>query len=128
MDQRLVAALQTVGSTNRQEAATALVSALRAVGVGRHTVRAARNRFDNILSQAGHGTPQLIGHKSKDMIVVMSLYDLVEMFQAAAEKQSFGEALDAAGFQAVTGKEISVREGLPAEQLVWSRFKRPGGE
>lgn len=125
MDQRLVTAIHAVSSMDRQEAATALVAALRAAGVGRHAVRTARERFDTIRNQARNGTPQLIGHKAKDMTVVMSLYDLIEMTQAAAKKQSFGDALDAAGFRPVP---ISVREGFPAEPLVRSRFKRRGSE
>jgi selenocysteine lyase/cysteine desulfurase len=128
MDQRLVTALKTIGSMNRQEAATALISALRSVGVGRHTVQAARDRFDNILSQARSGTPQLIGASPKSMIVVMSHTDLVDMVQAAAEKQSFGDALDEADFQPVTNKKFVVREGFPPEPLLWTRFKRPDRE
>lgn len=123
MDPRLVTAIHAVSSMDRKEAATALVS-FRSVGVGRHAVRIARDRFDDILSQARKGTAQLIGHKSKDMTVVMSLAELVEMIQAAREKQSFGEALDAAGFNPVSTKEISVREGFPAEPLV--RWKNKG--
>jgi hypothetical protein len=62
------------------------------------------------------------------MTVVMSLAELVTIIQAAAEKQSFGEALDAAGFRPVSTKEISIREGFPAEPLVWRRSKRPDSE
>lgn len=58
------------------------------------------------------------------MTVVMSLADLIEMIQAAGEKQSFGEALDAAGFHPVSTKEISARDGFPAEPLV--RWKNKG--
>jgi hypothetical protein len=128
MDQRLVKALQTVGSLNKQEAATALASAFRAVGVGRHAIRAARDRFNNIRAQARNGTPQLIGHKRKDMIVVMSLFDLVDIVQASAKRPSFGEALDAAGFRPVSGKKIEVREGFPAVPLVHRRFKASDSE
>lgn len=128
MDQRLATALQTVGSMSGQDAATALVSAFRSIGVARHTIRTARDRFDTILSQARKGTPQLVGQKSKDMTVVMSLADLVTMIQAAAEKQSFGESLDATGFKPVSARGISVREGFPPEPLVWTRPKRPDSE
>lgn len=117
-------ALHAGSSMNRKEAAAALVSAFRSVGVGRHTVRTARDRFDTIRSRARNGSPQVIGHKSKDMTVVMSLAELFEIIQAAREKQSFGEALDAAGFNPVSTKEISVREGFPAEPLV--RWKNKG--
>ena len=128
MDQRLVKALQTVGSMNRQEGATVLAAAFRAVGVGRHAIRAARDRFNYISTQARNGTPQLIGHKRKGMIVVMSLCDLVEIVQVSAERQSFGEALDAAGFRPVSGKKVVVREGFLADPLVSRRFKRPDNE
>lgn len=128
MDQRLVTALQTVGRMNKQEAAAVLASAFRAVGVGRHTVRTARNRFNNILAQARNGTPQLIGARPKSMMVVMSLGDLVDMVQVAATRQSFGEALDAEGFRPASVKKIVVREGFPAEPLISRRFKRPDNE
>lgn len=124
MDQRLMTALQTVGSMNKQEAAIALVLAFRAVGVGRHIARATRDRFNNILSQARNGTPQVIGLRPKEMTVVMSLSDLVEIVQVAAKGLSFGEALDAAGLQPLSGKKITVREGFPPEPLV--RWKNKG--
>src|SRR5690606_23911567 len=85
MDQRLVTALQSVGSMNRHAAATTLVSAFRAVGVGRHTVRVARDRFNAIVAQARNGTPRLIGAKPKTMTVGMSLTDLVEIVRVAAK-------------------------------------------
>jgi len=122
MDQRLVTALQSVGSMNKQEAAIALVLAFRAVGIGLHSVRNARNRFNDIFAQARNGTPQLIGHKRKDITVVMSLSDLVDIVRVAAAGQAFGEALDAAGFQPASGKKIEIREGFPPEPLV--RWKR----
>lgn len=128
MDQRLRTTLQAVGSMNKQEAATALVSAVRAVGVWHHALRTARDRFNAILTQARKGTPQLIGLKSESMTVGMSLSDLVDMVQAAAQKQSFGDALDAAGFKPISGKTIAVREGFPAEPLVWRRFKGSASE
>lgn len=128
MDQRLVTALQSVGSMNRHAAATTLVSAFRAVGVGRHTVRTARDRFNAIVAQARNGTPQLIGAKPKTMTVVMSLTDLVEIVRVAAKRQPFGEALDAAGFRPAAGKKMAVRPGFPQEPLVWRRFKKPGNE
>lgn len=118
MDRRLVTALQSVGSMNRQEAKAALVSAFTAVGAGRHPVRAARGRFSAIVAQARKGTPQLIGHKRKDMIIVMSLSDLVDIVQLSAKWQSYGEALDAAGFRPMSGKKITVRQGFPQEPLV----------
>lgn len=124
MDERLVTAVQTLGNMDEQEAAIALVSAFRAIGVGLHSVRSARDRFDNILSQARDSTPQLVGQKTNSMIVVMSLSDLVDIVQVAAKRRSFGEALDAAGFRPACGKKISVREGFPPEPLV--RWKDKG--
>ena len=125
MDQRLVTALQSFGRLSRQDAAAALVSALTAAGAGRRTVRAARNAFNGILAGARNGTPQLIGRKPKAMTVVVSLSDLVDIVQVAAG-QSFGEALDAEGFQPVSGKKIVVREGFPPEPLERTRFKGSG--
>ena len=124
MNQGLVTALQAVGSMNRQEAATALASAFAAVGAGQHPVRAARNSFDAIVARARKGPPQLIGASSRNMTVVMSLIDLVDIIQVAARSQSFGEALDAEGFQPARGRKISVREGSPAEPLVRKRFSK----
>jgi hypothetical protein len=128
MDERLVTAVQTLGSMNKPEAAIALVSAFRAVGVGLHSVRSARDRFDNIITHARNGTPQLIGRNPSSMFVVISLDDLVDIVQVAAKRQSFGEALDAAGFQPVSGKKIVLREGYPAEVPVKRRLKRPESE
>lgn len=128
MDQRLMTALQTVGSMNRQEATATLVSAFAAVGARRHPVRAARDAFNDIVAQARVGTPQLIGARSKSMTVVMSLSDLVDIVQVAAKGQSFGDALDAAGFRPVSGKKIVVREGAPPEPLVRRGFKESDSE
>lgn len=128
MDHRLVTVLQSVGSMNRQEAATALISAFTAVGAGRHTFRAAQNSFSAILAQARKGTPQMVGRKRKEMSIVVSLANLVDIVQVAAKKQSFGEALDAEGFKPVSGKKMVVREGFPAEPLLWKRFKRLDSE
>ena len=122
MDQRLVTALQTFGRVTRQDAAAALVSAFTAMGAGRRPVRAARNAFNGILAGARNGTPQLIGRKPKEMAVVVSLSDLVDMIQVAAKGQSFGDALDAAGFKPVSGKKIVVGQGFPQEPLVRGRF------
>lgn len=118
MDERLVTALQTFGKLSRQEAEAELVSALKAAGAGRHAIRAARNDFSDVLVQARNGTPQLIGRMPKGMTVVMSLSDLVDILQVAAKGQSFGEALDAAGFRPVSGKKIVVGQGFPSEPLV----------
>ncbi|MBS3650991.1 hypothetical protein KEU06_20470 [Pseudaminobacter sp. 19-2017] len=128
MDQKLVAVLQTVGSLSRQQATTALAGAFVAVGARRHAVRAARNGFSAILAHARNGTPQLIGHKPMGMTILVSLSDLVDMVQAAAKKQSFGEALDAEGFRPVFGKKIAVRPGLPPEPLVRRRIKEANSE
>jgi hypothetical protein len=128
MDQKLLTTLQTIGRLRRQEAEVALVSAFSAMGGSRHPVRAARDGFNDILTQARNGTPQLIGHKPKDMTVVMSLSDLVDMVEIAAKRQSFGEALDAEGFRPVSGKKIVTREGFPPEPLVRVRFKRSDSE
>ena len=129
MDQRLATALQAVGSLSRQEAEATLISAFVAVGAGRYTTRAAQDGFNAIVAQARNGTPQLISRKAKDMTVVMSLADLVDMVQVAAKGQSFGEALDAAGFRPASGKKIAVRQGFPQEPLVRKRSaKKSGGE
>lgn len=124
MDQRLMTALQVIGSMNRQEAATALASAFAAVGAGRHPVRAARNSFDAIVVRARKGPPQLIGARSRNMTVVMSLSDLVDIVRVAAKVQSFGEALDAAGFRPASGKKMAVRQGFPQEPLVRRRSSK----
>ena len=82
-------------------------------------------------SSRKHGTARrrLIGHKPKGMTVVMSLSDLVDIVQVAAKGQSLGDALDAAGFQPVSGKKrITVSQGFPREPLVRRRFKGSGSE
>ena len=129
MDQRLVTALQMVGSMTRQETAAALVSSFVAVGAGRHPLRAAQDGFNAIVAQARNGTPQLVGQAPKDMAILISLADLVDIIRVAAKGQSFGEALDAAGFRPASGKKIAVRQGFPQEPLVRKRSaKKSGGE
>jgi hypothetical protein len=129
MDQRLVTELRSAARLSKQEAAAALVSAFTAMDAGPHAVRAARNGFSAIRTKARRGTPQLIGLKPKHMTVVVSLSDLIDLVQVAAKGQSFGEALDEAGFKPVSGKKIVVREGLPPEPLVRRRYsKGAGGE
>jgi hypothetical protein len=120
--------LQTVSRLNRPEATAALIAAFAALGAGRHAVGTARDGFGPILRHARNGTPQLIGLKPKSMTVVMSLSDLIDMIQVAAKGQSFAAALDAEGFRLVSGKKIEVREGFPAEPLVWRRFKESDGQ
>lgn len=130
MDQRLVTALQSVGSMSKQEAATALVSAFVAIGAERHPVRAARDRFSAIVTKSRKGTLQLIGVRPRNVMVVISLVDLVDIVRVAAVgKQSLGEALDAAGFRPASGKKMAVRQGFPQEPLVRKRSaKKSGGE
>ncbi|MBS3652191.1 hypothetical protein KEU06_26705 [Pseudaminobacter sp. 19-2017] len=99
-----------------------------AVGARRHAVRAARNGFSAILAQARNGTPHLIGHKTEGMTVLVSLSALVDMVQAVARTQSFGEALDAEGFRPVSGKKIMVGPGFPLEPLVRRKFKGADSE
>lgn len=70
----------------------------------------------------------MIGLKPKGVTVVVSLSDLIDMLQVAAKGQSFGEALDAEGFQPVSDKKIKVREGFPAEPLVWRGIKESDSE
>ncbi|MFU0505616.1 hypothetical protein [Pseudaminobacter sp. NGMCC 1.201702] len=126
MDQRLVTALQTLGELGRQDALAALASAFSTAGAERHTVRAARDRFNTIVAHARNGTPQLIGARPKSVTVVMSLSDFVDMVQAAAQRQSFGAALEAAGFQPAPGKKMAARQGFPQEPLARRRsFKKP---
>lgn len=129
MHQRLVTALQSVGSMGKQEAAAALVSAFVAAGASRHLVRTARDGFNDIFAQARKGAPQLIGHQPKDMTVVVSLADLVDIVRVAAKGQSFGDALDAAGFRSASGNKLAVRQGFPQEPLIRKRpSKKSGGE
>jgi len=128
MDPRLVTALQAVGSLSRQEAASLLISTFAAVGAGRHPARAAGNSFDAIVARARKSPPQLIGASSRNMTVVMSLTDLVDIIQVAAKRQSFGEALDAASFQPASGKKAGVRPGFPQEPLLRRSFKKSGSE
>ncbi|WP_074471578.1 hypothetical protein [Bosea sp. BIWAKO-01] len=51
------------------------------------------------------------GDAPGEMTVVLSINELIEIIELVARTQSFGEALDAAGFVPATGVPIPLREG-----------------
>lgn len=79
----------------------------------------ASNELDSVLSNALRGTPQLIGsmEKADDMVVAMSVSDLIELVAAARRQETFGEALDAIGFKPRSGGRIVVGRSRRREPL-----------
>jgi hypothetical protein len=121
MDERLMKRIRDVARTSDQNIETSLIETLVELGGARHTVRGARDKFGAVLGKARNGEAQLIGCTPEDMTVVISLKDLAELVRMVAEPESFGEALDAAGFKPAVGRRIVVREGR--EQNPLTRYR-----
>lgn len=62
-------------------------------------VKSTRDTFSKMLSLARGGQMQLIGDKTDDMVVMMSLQDLAAIVSSSQRKLSFGSALDEVDFK-----------------------------
>lgn len=116
MDERIVRRIQNAGRSSRQELETGLAETLVDVSGGARTVRGARDNLSAVLSKARQGAVQVIGRKTEEMMVVMSLKDLVDVVSVAARPQSLAEALAGMGFKPA-GRRVVVRHGRKREPL-----------
>lgn len=81
------------------------------------SVQAARDGFSGVLRKARDGKVQVVGRRSEEMTLVISIKELAAFILAASKPPTFGDALDAAGFRPVEHRAV-LREGRPREPLV----------
>ncbi|MFB9980176.1 hypothetical protein ACFSQQ_11100 [Mesorhizobium kowhaii] len=110
MDERLTRQIQGSSGTSKEEIETGLVETLVEVGGDPLTVRGARDTLSAVLGKVKKGSVQLIGRRKDEMTVMISLKDLVDLVSVAMRPQTFGEALDAMGFEPL-GRRIVVARG-----------------
>ena len=116
MDEKLARQIQDAVRSGDKDVKTELVEAIVDLGGNSLTVRHARDTLSAVLGKARKGKAQLIGRKREEMIVVMSLQDLVDIIFMAAKPPSLGDALDAIGFKPVSRK-VTVGQGHPRQTL-----------
>ncbi|WP_339151195.1 hypothetical protein J4T87_0027230 (plasmid) [Rhizobium sp. T1473] len=107
MDSRLVKQLTDMAASAGIDVIKELEVILANSVDGPITVKAARDSFTKVLARAREGGIQLIGKKTEDMAVVISLKDLATLIRSSARNRSFGSALDEVGFNPV-GKRIVI--------------------
>jgi antitoxin (DNA-binding transcriptional repressor) of toxin-antitoxin stability system len=109
MEENLVKQLNEIVDTGSDDMVKELQQVLSATESGAMTVRAVRDTFTKVLTRVRSGEMQLIGRKTEDMAVMISLKDLAALIQASSRGLSFGSALDEMGFQPL-GRRITVRK------------------
>jgi hypothetical protein len=122
MDERLVKRIRSALHSGSEDIGTCLIETLTELGGPPLTVRRARDSLSAVLLKARQGAPQLIGRTRDEIAVMLSLNDLIELAREVARPQSFGEALDAAGFEPTTGRRLVVGQGLKRQPL--KRFRK----
>lgn len=120
MDGRLVRQLSEIGDANEGDVIKELEQVLTSAAGGSLTVKAARDTFTKVLGKVRGGDMQVIGRKTEDMAVMISLKDLAALIRSSAKNMSFGSALDEVGF-APLGRRIKIRPGVDQPPL-----RRPG--
>lgn len=117
MDARMLR--QVARNASRQDITDGLVETIVQIGGDPLTVRRARDELSAVLRNARNGVPRVIGNhkKADDMAVVISVKDLAELVAAARQQETFGEALDAIGFNPYSGRRIIVGQGRKRERL-----------
>jgi hypothetical protein len=120
MDGRLVRQLSEIGDANEGDVIKELEQVLTSAAGGSLTVKAARDTFTKVLGKVRGGDMQVIGRKTEDMAVMISLKDLAALIRSSAKNMSFGSALDEVGF-APLGRRIKIRQGIDQSPL-----RRPG--
>lgn len=120
MDGRLVRQLSEIGDANEGDVIKELEQVLTNAAGGSLTVKAARDTFTKVLGKVRGGDMQVIGRKTEDMAVMISLRDLAALIRSSAKNMSFGSALDEVGF-APLGRRIKIRQGIDQPPL-----RRPG--
>ncbi|MCS4088590.1 type II toxin-antitoxin system Phd/YefM family antitoxin [Rhizobium sp. BK176] len=120
MDGRLVRQISELGETGDGDGIKELAQVLTAAAGGSLTVKAARDTLSKVLDKARGGDMQVIGRKTEDMAVVISLKDLAALVRSASRPKSFGSALDELGFKPL-GRRIKVRPGIDGPKLLRPR-------
>nr|WP_250808495.1 hypothetical protein [Neorhizobium tomejilense] len=116
MSDTLVDRISEIREAGEADILRELQSVLAAAAGGSLTVKAARDTFTKVLGRVRGGEIQLIGRKTEDQTVVISLKDLAALIASGARAQSFGSALDEVGFKPL-GRRIKVRSGVNSVPL-----------
>jgi antitoxin (DNA-binding transcriptional repressor) of toxin-antitoxin stability system len=107
MNGHIVRQLSELGDSNENDVIREIEQVLAASAGGSMTVKAARDTFTKVLARVREGDMQLIGRKTEDMAVVISLKDLAALISSSAKTLSFGSALDEVGFKPL-GRRIRI--------------------
>ena len=124
MSDRLVRQISEIGDTDDKDVVKELEQFLTATAGGSMTVKAARDTFTKVLGRVRGGEMQLIGRKTEDMAVVMSLRDLAALVRSGSRNQSFGSALDEVGFKPL-GRKVGVKRASDQPPLSRRRPAAP---
>ncbi|MDW9481830.1 hypothetical protein GOB57_24585 [Sinorhizobium meliloti] len=116
MDGRLVRQLSEIGDASDGDVIKELEQVLTSAAGGSLTVKAARDTFTKVLGKVRDGDMQVIGRKTEDMAVVISLKDLAALIRSGARNMSFGSALDEVGFKPL-GRRIKIKKGVDQTPL-----------
>jgi hypothetical protein len=99
--------LSELANSNENDIVGEIEQVLATSAGGSLTVKAARDTFTKMLARVREGDMQLIGRKTEDMAVLISLKDLAALISSSAKTLSFGSALDEVGFKPL-GKRIKI--------------------
>jgi hypothetical protein len=129
MSETLVDRIAEIRESGDADILKELQAVLLAAGGGSMTVKAARDTFTKVLGRVRTGEIQVIGRKTEDQAVVISLKDLAALVASASRPQSFGSALDEVGFKPL-GRRIKARSGvnsapLARQAVVSAKSRRP---
>jgi hypothetical protein len=122
MDGRLVRQLSEIGDANESDVIKELEQVLTNAAGGSLTVKAARDTFTKVLGKVRGGDMQVIGRKTEDMAVMISLKDLAALIRSSSKAMSFGSALDEVGFTPL-GHRIKIKTGV--DQASLRRHRKP---
>ncbi len=116
MNGRLVKQLSEIGDSDETDVLKELEQILTGAAGGALTVKAARDTFTKVLGRVRGGEMQVIGKKTEDMAVVISLKDLAALIKSSGGNMSFGSALDEVGFTSL-GRRVKVKAGNDQPRL-----------
>ncbi|PDT50145.1 hypothetical protein CO661_00305 [Sinorhizobium fredii] len=97
MKNELITELRKVGEADNTDVLMKLKQVIATYTGPSMTAEGARNAFSKVLAKARNGDMQLVGRKTSDMAVVISLRDLAALIRSSS--QSVGSALDEVGFR-----------------------------
>lgn len=107
MNVQLLAGIERICSRSDSEIEHELGSLLAEPADSRPmTVRAARDGFTGLLLKARSGRVQLVGKKTDEQAVIMSVATLAGLIKAASGIMSAGDFLAATGFKASGGRIV----------------------